>query len=235
MYSLFESIILHEAVPKKAKELGIEPEKPPDMNEPDPPKDDQKDDSDIPDAPSSDTEQGDSPPDDNIDNTETDPNTEEGSEDVPSDPNDQQQDLQPPDDLDSAEKEVFKDLKPEQIEIKKKELKQRYQDLYQVVTDTLEKLNKVTKTSYDANMIELCVKQLLKIKDMTHQIVIKVFPTRTYVENKIDLEKLATLFNSITNTIGIIYDSRVKRASLDNKNKIRSRDLNVDFHQDLGF
>ena len=261
----YKSIIdvLHEAVPRKAKALGLNPEAPPDMNDPNlgkndtpqPPQDIQDtpeveggdqpptDDSGAP--PSDDMAGGDSggvPADGSGDMSGGDPDAGEGDPAAEGDPNAEDPNAAPDDmgqaaggdEKETAEQELFKDLKPEQLEIKKKELRERFQDLYQITADTIEKLNKVTKTSYDANMIDLSLRQLLNLKDLIHQSITKAFTTRTYVENKIELEKCAALFNSITTTIGMVYESRAKRAQLD-KPKLRGKDLNIDFHQDLGF
>ena len=269
----FKSIIdvLHEAVPRKAKQLGLNPEAPPDMNDPNagvadtpqPPQDvqdspeveggDQSPPADDTGAPSDDMGAGGDPGADpaaggDMDTgagdgaeggegdptAEEDPNADPNAEDPNADPNAGGDMGQATDEKETAEQELFKDLKPEQLEIKKKELKERFQDLYQITADTIEKLNKVTKTSYDANMIDLSLRQLLNLKDLIHQSITKVFTTRTYVENKIELEKFATLFNSITTTIGMVYESRAKRAQLD-RPKLRGRDLNIDFYQDLGY
>lgn len=251
--------LLHEAVPRKAKQLGLNPEAPPDMNDPANGKDNPQPPEGMGGNDQPEIEQQDQPPGDDTGAPQddmgggSDPTAGGGdmggegddpsAEGDPSqeDPNAPPDDMaggdmggQPADEKETAEQELFKDLKPEQLEIKKKELRERFQDLYQITADTVEKLNKVTKTSYDANMIDLSLRQLLNLKDLIHQSITKVFTTRTYVENKIELEKFATLFNSITTTIGMVYEARAKRANLE-KPKLRAKDLNIDFHQDLGF
>ena len=276
MYQLFENMVLHEAVPKKAKQLGLNPETPPDLTQPDagdpnkssvpPGKQDDPQQQDPtanndpntspPDVdPNSGATDNDPPP--NMDDTgdqadpnaggdpgadggdgtnPEDPNAEDGQGDGEAPPTDDPNAMDPgaTDELGQAEQNLFKDLKPEQLAIKTKELKERFQDLYQVINDTLEKLNKVSKTSYDAVMLNLVIKQLLNLKDLVIQAVTKTFDTRTYVENKIELQKLATVFNAATTTIATVYNSRLKRMIKFDK-KPSGKDLNIDFSQDLGF
>lgn len=276
-YLLFEQWILGEATPTKAKSLGINPEKPPDMTDPatgatnasdskNPPPDEGKD---IPavDQPDQDPETDDEQSQDNQD-TEEAPEDQEGGETPPMDQGgggDMAEDqgegdagdgteggdeeggedegdnpegsdgAQPEDELGQAEKELFKDLKPEQIALKERELRERFQDLYQVVAESIDKLNKVTKTTYDSNMLDLVLRQLINLKDTILHSITKAFPTRTYVQNKIELQKLATIFNVLTNSVQNIYEARISKIQNSKKKPLRGRDLDVYFTQDLGF
>lgn len=262
MTNLFEQFILQEAVPRKASQLGMVPEDPPDLNNFDPNKEPEQQ------APNNQQQNADpaemNPPadlDPNAGSPEGDPNAnpaadagadpaggeDQNGEQDPTqadpDPNDadtmgdaQAQD-QPGAELDQADQDLFKDLKPEQIKIRDTELKERFQDLYTIIGDTLEKLNKVTKTSYDARMLELCLRQMINLKDLVFVALTKSFATKTYLENKIELNKLATIFNQLTNTIGTIYNARVKRTLKYNRkhNPVGSSGFNTDFTQDLSF
>ena len=268
---LLEQIVLHEAVPKKAKQLGLTPEDPPDLNNFDPnagggndpppidgtggndppPTNDPADTNPPPDVdpnagggddpPPIDGTGGNDPP--PIDGTGgDDPNAMgDDSDSPPMDDSDSPAgpDMgmdQPGQELDQADQDLFKDLKPEQKEVRDRELKERFQDLYAIITDTLEKLNKVTKTSYDARMLELVIKQLVTLKDLVLIAVTKNFKAKTYIENKIELNSLATEFNQITNTIETIYNARVKRTLKYEKNVKKPNVFDgIDFSQDLAF
>lgn len=114
-------------------------------------------------------------------------------------------------DIEQAEKDVFSDLKPEQMIIKKAELKERYQEVYTAVTDSLEKINKISRTSYDDTMLDFIVKKLTNLKSMIIDSVEGSFDTRTYVENKVELQRFILAFNYLTNMMTQIYQSRLKR------------------------
>lgn len=269
---LFEQFILQEAVPRKAKELGIAPDNPPDLTKPNSNQNQQQQNQQPVDPNNPDPAATGAPA--NIDpnagmdgGAEEDPNAAGGEElpdpgaeggdpaldgsdnpdgDMAEDPNAEDPNavgddgLQGPegvgDELKQAEDEVFADLKPEQKQIRDKELKERYQDFYKIVSESLDKLNKVSKTAYDAVMIDLALRQLLQIKDMTFTIITDLFTTRTYVQNKIELEKLVTDFNSIVNSITTVYEARVKRAVKYNKGNNDDTGMGkLDFTQDLGW
>ena len=255
MYNMFANIVLNEAVPRAAKSLGLNPEVPPDATDPnsnqadpnDPPPPDNMGNGDPP-VPSGDitddpgdVANGDPPvPSGDITddpNAEEDPNQQE-------DPNAQDDSLQgpdmgdtmePPDELQQAEQNLFQDLKPEQITIKTRELKERYRDLYDMTQEALEKLYLISKTSYDSSMLDLIIKQLQALKDMVIQSLTKSFSTRTYVENRVELEKFATIFNSITNSVSIIFKARMKRTEEEEKIKNKRKQYNMYFSQDLGW
>jgi hypothetical protein len=139
----------------------------------------------------------------------------------------------PADELDQAEAEVFADLKPEQIAIKTEELKEQFKSFNDMIVDTLEKLDKVSKTSYDANMIDFVVRKLLELKDISRDSLVKAFKTRTYVQNQIELQKMIMTFNMLTNMISEIYDARIKRANKYDKDKPSRIESDIDFSQDM--
>ena len=148
----------------------------------------------------------------------------------PNDPNAQQQDTNamggdpsmmgqdggmepqgPNADIEQVEKDVFSDLKPEQMILKNAELKERYQEVYKAIVDSLEKINKISRTSYDDTMLDFIVKKMTNLKSMIVDSVEVAFHTRTYVENKIELQRYILAFNYLTNMMTQIYQSRLKR------------------------
>lgn len=143
-----------------------------------------------------------------------DPNQDPNAVPPGGDPNAMGQDMGmqgPNADIEQAEKDVFSDLKPEQMMIKKAELKERYQEVYVAVTDSLEKINKISRTSYDDTMLDFIVKKLTNLKSMIIDSVDGAFDTRTYVENKVELQRFILAFNYLTNMMTQIYQSRLKR------------------------
>ena len=113
--------------------------------------------------------------------------------------------------IDQAEKDVFSDLKPEQMLIKNTELKERYQEVYKAATDSLEKINKISRTTYDDNMLDFIVKKLTNLKSMVVDALENSFPTRTYADNKTELQRFIVGYNFLTNLMTQIYESRLKR------------------------
>lgn len=241
MTDLFNSLVLQEATPSVAKKLNIKPDEPPDVTQSrqQPQEDDQN-------------QQANQPHQQEEQPQET-PNTPSPQEETPQEDDQQQQQyaeenpeegnaedgtgeegLEGPvatqeDPLDQAESEVFSNLKPEQFAIRIKTLKNQYKNLHSTIIDTLDQMNKLTKTSYDSNMIEFATRRLLELKDNVRDALVLSFPTRTYVENEIELQKATAAFNQIYDMINIVYDSRLKRAAKYNKQTLHTKQLEKTF------
>lgn len=126
--------------------------------------------------------------------------------------------------IDQDEKDTFSDLKPEQMAIKKAELRERYKSLYIIIVETIEKINKISHTTYDDTMLDFIVKKLSGMKSTIKDTLIDTFNTRTYVENKIELQRFIVVFNRLANMLTEIYKSRLKRQEVVMKqNNTKSR------------
>lgn len=113
--------------------------------------------------------------------------------------------------IEQDEKDVFSDLKPGQLVIQRGELRDKYKMLYSTIVDSLEKINKISHTTYDDTMLDFIVKKLMGMKIAIKDTLIDTFSTRTYVENKIELQRFITTFNRLTNMLTEIYKSRLQR------------------------
>ena len=245
MTDLFNSLVLQEATPSVAKKLNIKPDEPPDVTQSrqQPQEDDQNQQTNQPpqqeerpqetpntppqeQTPQEDNQQQQQYAEENPEegNAEEDYSSEEGGEEGLEGPAAPQEDP-----LDQAESEVFSNLKPEQFAIRIKTLKNQYKNLHSTIIDTLDQMNKLTKTSYDSNMIEFATRRLLELKDNVRDALVLSFPTRTYVENEIELQKATAAFNQIYDMINIVYDSRLKRAAKYNKQTLHTKQLEKTF------
>ena len=238
MTDLVNSLVLQEATPSVAKKLNIKPDEPPDVTQSrqQPQEDDQN-------------QQTNQPPQQEETHQEDDQQQQQYAEENPEEGNDEEysseeespaedgtgeEGLEGPvatqeDPLDQAESEVFSNLKPEQFAIRIKTLKNQYKNLHSTIVDTLDQMNKLTKTSYDTNMIEFATRRLLELKDNVRDALVLSFPTRTYVENEIELQKATAAFNQIYDMINIVYDSRLKRAAKYNKQTLHTKQLEKTF------
>lgn len=135
-------------------------------------------------------------------------------QDPNADPNAGMEPAAPADDLDPAQDPTNFDIKPEQMNIKVTELKNQYKKLNSVITSALEKLDKISHTTYDSAMIEFITRKLMELKDYSKDFLLKSFNTKTYIENQIELQRMIVTFNLITNLVSQIKDSRVKRQEI---------------------
>jgi hypothetical protein len=133
----------------------------------------------------------------------------------------------PEDEIKQSEQDVFSDLSPEQMIIKNSELKEQYRTLHSILIDSIDKINKISHTTYDDSMLDFIVKKMVTMKTMIRDTLIDAFPTRTYVENKIELQRFIMVYNQLANMISAVYQSRIKRqekiAQMNNTDK-NSRD-----------
>lgn len=218
---LFEQMILGEAAPKQKPSPMVQPqekeEEPPDFTqrEPDPEPDQ------APTPPGQEPEEpmppaegnGEEAPPEEVPPEEQQPGMEqqppmEGGEDpnamMGGEPSDAEE-------LDQAEGEIFKDIKPEQMNIKIEELKQQFKKFNSVVVAAMEKLDDVSHTTYDDALLEFIARKLLELKELSRDYLLKTFNTRTYIQNQIELQRMIVAFNLVTNLISEIRQSRIKR------------------------
>ena len=113
--------------------------------------------------------------------------------------------------FDQDEQKLFADLKPEQMDIKIKELKTQFRNLHIAVEHTIDKINKVSPTTYDAEMLDVIIRKLIFLRRLIRDSVSETFQTRTYIENKQEFQRFTNIFNNIGYLLDEIYKSRMKR------------------------
>lgn len=134
------------------------------------------------------------------------------------------------DQLKQDEQEIFKDLSPQQIQIKIKELKDKYSTLITDINKTLTNLNKVSHTTFDDTTLDFVVKKLMELKDICKDSLLYTFDTRTYIENQVHLQKILVTYNIIGNMITNVDKVRAKhRLEFEKKNKINNNSGSNDF------
>ena len=134
------------------------------------------------------------------------------------------------DQLKQDEQEIFKDLNPQQIQIKIKELKNKYSTLMVDINKTLTNLNKVSHTTFDDTTLDFVVKKLMELKDICKDSLLYTFDTRTYIENQVHLQKILVTYNIIGNMITNVDKVRAKhRLEFEKKNKINNNSRSNDF------
>lgn len=112
------------------------------------------------------------------------------------------------DDFSSDEQEVFSDLKPEQMAVKHKELKTQFKNFNDTIFSAIDKINNISHASYDDTLLSFIIRKLLELKDMSRDYLLDVYDTKSYIENQIQLQKMVTTFNYITNLLSNIRQNR---------------------------
>ena len=106
------------------------------------------------------------------------------------------------DEIKELEDSLFQHLKPDQIKSAKINLKGQFVDLYETIDKTIERLDKIDRTSSDISTINFVVKKLFEIRTLLKEALIKNFDNKSYVENQIILQRHMAIFNALTNIIG---------------------------------
>ena len=118
--------------------------------------------------------------------TDTDENNEEESNDY---------------DINKIENELFSSLTPEQIAIKNYELKNQFIELYSIIGSTLVRINDISKSNENVNVLKFITEKLLELREMIDFNITTAYQTRTYIENNIIYQQCIATLNAIAEII----------------------------------
>ena len=124
--------------------------------------------------------------DDNSEGEESDENNEEESNDY---------------DINKIENELFSSLTPEQIAIKNYELKNQFIELYSIIGSTLVRINDISKSNENVNVLKFITEKLLELREMIDFNITTAYQTRTYIENNIIYQQCIATLNAIAEII----------------------------------
>lgn len=99
--------------------------------------------------------------------------------------------------LKSLEDDIFKDVPPEQMNIKIMELKKQYLEVYATITDVLTRCNKIPKTTQNMKVVEFIINKLVEFKELVNFYLSNTFDTKTYVENMVNYQQYLATLNTI--------------------------------------
>lgn len=125
---------------------------------------------------------------------------------------DQVDETKPP--VEENQDDIFSDLKPEQMDIKTIELKNQFKNINSVVTASIDKINKISRNTYDGTLVEFIIRKLLQLRDYSRDYVIKTFKTKSYLENQVEFQRMMITFNLISNLFNNIKVSRLERREM---------------------
>ena len=144
----------------------------------------------------------DSTPDDNFgadDNNDT--STDTGSSSSSSG-NDDDEPTVSADSLKAKDGKLFEDLEPAEQELKLKELKEQYINLYQTCDGVIDKLNSLSKEYEEINdQLKRVVNILFTTKKMIADYLLHIFDSKSYIENDIQYNNYLSVLNSVKNII----------------------------------
>lgn len=101
------------------------------------------------------------------------------------------------DDLKAAEEEMYANLTPEQLDIKHKELKGQFLEMFDMVSELIDRIGDAGTSEENIKIIEYISNNLINLKDMISDYVNDVYQTKSYVENSIVYNRFLATLNGI--------------------------------------
>ena len=101
------------------------------------------------------------------------------------------------DDLKHQEEELYNELTPEQLDIKHKELKTQYLNMYDNVIAIIDRIGDINVAEQNIGTVEYVSNTLASLKDMLTDYVNDVYRTKSYIENFINYNRFLAILNGI--------------------------------------
>ena len=101
------------------------------------------------------------------------------------------------DDIKAKEEEIYSSLTPEQLDVKHKELKNRFLDMFDSISELSERIGNISADEEDIHTLEYITNKLIAMKDMVCDYVNDIYQTKSYTENSINYNKFLATLNGI--------------------------------------
>lgn len=103
----------------------------------------------------------------------------------------------PVDDIKRQEEEMYADMSPEQLDIMHRELKSRFIDIYNICTNTIERLSAVHVSEDNVSTLEYISRTLSTTKDMIVDYIDNIYKSKSYIENNVNYNKYLVIINAV--------------------------------------
>lgn len=143
------------------------------------------------------------------DTTDEEPSAEEGDDNTDDESEDDSESGEQGE-LQSLEDDLFKDLSPEQMNIKLLEIKKQYLEVYTTITDILSRTNKIPKTTENIKVLEFVTNKLMELKELVQFYLSNTFDTKTYTENLVNYQQYLVVLNTVNRLLKEINTKKGK-------------------------
>lgn len=99
------------------------------------------------------------------------------------------------------EEDLYENLTPEQLDIKHRELKDRYLDLFDTTTSVIDRINDISVVEENLEIIKYVSNTLSNLRDMLTDYINSVYKTKSYVENLVNYNKFLAVLNGINDIL----------------------------------
>lgn len=101
------------------------------------------------------------------------------------------------DDARGLENELFKDLTPDQVDLKHKELKRNFSELYDSIANIIDRVNDIPNSEQFTAAIGFVSEQLSNLKQMVADYMNDVYSTKSYMENAMNYNRFLATLNGV--------------------------------------
>jgi hypothetical protein len=114
------------------------------------------------------------------------------------------------DEVNKDNTDIFTSLSAEEQQIKIKELKQLYAQLYSSTDDLMNKINNVEVNEYNVRFIDKISYTLYTLKNYISEYITTIFPNKSYIENDIAFNRFLLILKSVSATLEK-YENKVEK------------------------
>lgn len=145
-----------------------------------------------------------------VDYTQMDADQEAQAQDVPPEGGAQDAGAQPatdpqkPSEVDEhkeQEEDLYENLTPEQLDIKHRELKDRFLELFDTTTSVIDRINDISVVEENLEIIKYVSNTLSNLRDMLTDYINSVYKTKSYIENLVNYNKFLAVLNGISDIL----------------------------------
>lgn len=105
------------------------------------------------------------------------------------------------DDARGMEKDLFKDLTPDQLDMKHRELKNNFVELYDSTSNIIDRINDIPNDEDHMKSIAFVSSQLLNVRKMMGDYMSNIYSTKSYIENYMNYERFLAALDGINNIL----------------------------------
>ena len=106
--------------------------------------------------------------------------------------------------IQDLEKDIYADLNEPQMDIRNRELKQNFINLYNMIEDISERINDISKDTASIKPLEFVASKLNKLSDTISDYLTTTFTTKSYTENDINYRLFLKTVEDINNILAHI-------------------------------
>lgn len=125
----------------------------------------------------------------------------------------------PEGEVNKANTDIFTTLTAEEQAIKIKELKKQYNNLYNAINDTIDKIGNIDLDEYTVKVISQVYKSLYDIRDYLYTYITVTFAQKSYMENDGFFNRFLLSFYSINSIVDKLAEGKIKKLDLEDSNK----------------